>query len=164
MDIQQLYKLYIHDVYRYTLSLCKDRSLAEDLTQDTFMKAYQALDKSPPKALKSWLIKIAYHTFIDYTRRSKKVSYEEPEYFTGYSSGDSVEEVFQKNVEKEELYNKLDQLKPMQKKAIVMCDLEGFSYKEAASILSIKENTLKTHIFRGRGKLRQLYKKGSVEE
>ncbi|WP_169336439.1 sigma factor-like helix-turn-helix DNA-binding protein [Gracilibacillus lacisalsi] len=44
-----------------------------------------------------------------------------------------------------------------------MCDLQGFSYKEAASILAIKENTLKTHIFRGRGKLRQLYRKGSVE-
>lgn len=91
------------------------------------------------------------------------ISYEEPEYFSAYSSGQSVEEIFQKKVEKEELYKKMNQLKPIQKKAIVLCDLQGFSYKETASILSVKENTLKTHIFRGRGKLKQLYKKGSVE-
>lgn len=151
-------------MYRYLLSLCKDKSLSEDLTQDTFIKAYQALDKNPPKELKSWLIKIAYHTFIDYTRRSKKVNYEAPEYFSILSSGISVEEELQKRVEQEELYKRLEQLKPMQKKAIVLCDLQGFSYIEAASILSINENTLKTHIFRGRGKLKQLYKKGSVEE
>ena len=54
MDIQQLYKLYINDVYRYLLSLCKDESTAEDLTQDTFMKAYLALESSPANALKSW--------------------------------------------------------------------------------------------------------------
>jgi len=162
MDIQQLYKLYINDVYRYLLSLCKDESTAEDLTQDTFMKAYLALESSPANALKSWLIKIAYHTFIDYTRRSKKVSFEEPEYFTNIPNGETTETVYERLLLKQDLYQKIDQLKPLQRKAIVLCDLQGYSYKEASSLLSIKENTLKTHIFRGRGKLRQLYKKGSV--
>ncbi len=161
MDIQQLYQLYIHDVYRYLLSLCKDKNLAEDLTQDTFMKAYQAIDRSSPEAMKSWLLKIAFHTFIDYARRNKKVSYEDPSYFLTYSSKHLVEESVHKNEEKTELYKRIEQLKPIHKKAIILCDLQGFSYKEAASILAIKENTLKTHIFRGRSKLRQLYKKGS---
>ena len=164
LDIQELYKLYINDVYRYVLSLCKDKSLAEDLTQDTFMKAYAALDNRPPKSLKSWLIKIAYHTFIDYTRRSKKVIYEEPEYFSVIPHGSSTEIEFQRRFDKEELYTKLEQLKPLQKQAIVLCDLHGFSHKEAASIMSIKVNTLKTHIFRGKGRLRQLYRKGSAED
>ncbi|MRG87187.1 sigma-70 family RNA polymerase sigma factor [Salinibacillus xinjiangensis] len=164
MDIQQLYKEYIHDVYRYLLSLCKDKSLAEDLTQDTFMKAYIALENSPPTAMKSWLMKIAYHTFIDFARRSKKVNFEEPDYFSLLSTGKSAEDEFYKTAEKDELYYMLNQLKTKQKQAIVLCDLQGYSYKEAAAILSMKENTLKTHIFRGRGKLRQLYKKGSVEE
>lgn len=164
MDIQQLYKHYINDVYRYLLSLCKDESLAEDLTQDTFMKAYTALENRPPKALKSWLIKVAYHAFIDYTRRNKRVSYEDPEYFSNIPHVNSTEREFERLVLKQDIYQKLDQLKLLQKKAIVLCDLQGYSYKEAATILSIKENTLKTHIFRGRGKLRQLYKKASVEE
>lgn len=164
MDIQKLYEIYINDVYRYLLSLCKDKSLAEDLTQDTFMKAYAALDSSPPEALKSWLIKIAYHTFIDYTRRSKKIRYEEPEYFLAIPQGNSAESEFKRRMDKEELLDKLEQLKPLQKRAIILCDLKGYSYKEAASILFIKENTLKSHIFRGRGRLRQLYKKGSVDK
>ncbi|WP_456276390.1 sigma-70 family RNA polymerase sigma factor [Bacillus sp. AK128] len=164
MDIQQLYTLYIHDVYRYLLSLCKDESLAEDLTQDTFMKAYSALEKSPAQAMKPWLLKIAYHTFIDFVRRNKKVNIENPDYFSMIPSSEFTDELVQKELEKDELYKMLEQLKPIQKRAILLCDIQGYSYKEAATILSIKENTLKTHIFRGRGKLRQLYKKGSVEE
>lgn len=164
MDIQELYKLYIHDVYRYLLSLCKDESLAEDLTQDTFIKAYTALEKSPPGSMKPWLLKIAYHTFIDFTRRRKKISIEEPDYFSVIPSGEFTEEFVEKEIEKDELHQMLKLLKPIQRNAIVLCDIHGYSYKEAASILQIKENTLKTHIFRGRGKLRQLYKKGRVEE
>ncbi|MFD1848570.1 sigma-70 family RNA polymerase sigma factor [Oceanobacillus bengalensis] len=163
MDIQELYKLYINDVYRYLLSHCKDKSLAEDLTQDTFMKAYLSLDKSPPNALKAWLFKIAYHSFIDYIRRNKRLDISEPAFFTNIAQSVSVEAEFLQNEDKNELYNNLDRLKAVQKQAIMLCDIEGYSYKEAASILSIKENTLKSHIFRGRGKLRQLYNKGSVE-
>jgi RNA polymerase sigma-70 factor, ECF subfamily len=128
------------------------------------MKAYTALEKSPPDSMKPWLLKIAYHIFIDFTRRSKKMSIEEPDYFSAIPSGELTEELVRKETEKDELYEMLEQLKPIQRKAIVLCDIQGYSYKEAASILSVKENTLKTHIFRGRGKLRQLYKKGSVEE
>ncbi|APH06527.1 sigma-70 family RNA polymerase sigma factor [Bacillus weihaiensis] len=164
MDIQQLYKLYIHDVYRYLLSLCKDESLAEDLTQDTFIKAYTAIEKSPPESMKPWLLKIAYHTFIDYMRRSKRIHLEEPDYFSFLPAGERTEELAHKEFEKEELYDMLKQLKPIQREAILLCDIQGYSYKEAASKLLLNENTLKTHIFRGRGKLRQLYKKGSVLE
>ncbi|WP_187444884.1 sigma-70 family RNA polymerase sigma factor [Rossellomorea vietnamensis] len=164
MDIQQLYKLYIQDVYRYLLSLCKDKSLAEDLTQDTFVKAYTALENIEPEAMKSWLLKIAYHTFIDYARRSKKVTFEEPDYFSGFSEGGSAEDEFQKLADKEDLYQKLDRLKPLQKRAIILCDIQGYSYKEAAAALFIKENTLKSHIFRGRSRLKLFYKKGSDEE
>ncbi|MFD1019547.1 sigma-70 family RNA polymerase sigma factor [Thalassobacillus hwangdonensis] len=162
MDINQLYKLYINDVYRYLLSLCREQSLAEDLTQDTFMKAYGALEKSPPNSMKAWLLKIAYHTFIDYARRSKKMDIEEPDYFTNIQTDTSAEEEVQKKIDKEELYQKLDQLKELQKQAIILCDLRDYSLKQAAATLSLNENTLKTHIFRGRAKLKQLYKKGSV--
>ncbi|MBA2176234.1 sigma-70 family RNA polymerase sigma factor [Halobacillus locisalis] len=129
------------------------------MTQDTFMKAYGALEKSPPKSMKSWLLKIAYHTFIDYVRRSKKTNVEEPEYFMNMKTDTSAEEKVQKKIEKEELYEKLDQLKDVQKQAIVLCDLRGYSHKQAAATLLLNENTLKTHIFRGRAKLKQLYRK-----
>lgn len=163
MAIQELYKLYINDVYHYLLSLSKDKSLAEDLTQDTFMKAYVALHNSQPKALKSWLFKIAYHTFIDYTRRNHKNTFQAPEYFSNIPSKNSSPEIhFLKNREKEELLTKIDQLTPIQKQVITLYDLQGFSYKEISSMLSIKENTLKSHIFRARARLRQMYKKGSA--
>lgn len=164
LDIQDLYKHYIHDVYRYLLSLCKDKALAEDLTQDTFMKAYSSLANNPPNYLKAWLLKIAYHTFIDYVRRNKKVIYEEPDYFSVIESSESAELDFLKKAEKEELLTNIKQLKPMQRNAIALCDLQGYSHKDAAAILLIKVNTLKSHIFRGRSQLKKMYERSGVDE
>lgn len=138
--------------------------MAEDLTQDTFMKAYSALASSPPDYMKAWLLKIAYHTFIDYVRRNKKIIYEAPDYFTRYESSESTELSFFKEVEKEELSANINRLKTMQKNAIVLCDLKGYSYEDAAEILSIKLNTLKSHIFRGRSQLKKMYERSGVDE
>lgn len=160
MEIKELYKRYIHDVYRYLLSLCKDKSVAEDLTQDTFVKAYGALDQYTPTALKSWLIKIAYHTFIDYVRRQDKVDYREPAFFQDLSSQETTERTFLQQMDKEKLLENIQKLPENQRKAIILFDLKGYSYKEIAAMLSIKENTLKSHIFRGRSRLKQMYKKG----
>lgn len=164
LDIKELYKLYIHDVYRYLLSLCKDESVAEDLTQDTFMKAYAALDQHTPTNTKSWLIKIAYHTFIDYIRRHKKMDYKEPTFFHDLSSNETAEGTFVRKLDEENLLNNLNKLPDIQRKAIILFDLQGFSYRKIAKMLGLKENTLKSHIFRGRSRLRQMYKKGRATD
>ncbi|MBM7578717.1 sigma-70 family RNA polymerase sigma factor [Jeotgalibacillus terrae] len=160
MDIQEIYQRYVNDVYRYLLSLSKDRELAEDLTQETFIKVFGAFDYNPPDSIKAWLFKVAYHTFIDYLRKNKHTQSAPPEVINNMESEASAEESFVRKEETAYLYEHLALLKNEQKQAIVLCDLKGYSLKEAALEMEIKVNTLKSYLFRGRGKLKMLIRKG----
>lgn len=71
-DFQEVYNLYFRDVYRYALSLCRNESLAEDITQETFYKALQGLDSFDGKCKVSvWLCQIAKNTYISMCRKDK---------------------------------------------------------------------------------------------
>lgn len=64
MEIEEIYKVYINDVYRYLFSLSRSHHVAEDLMQETFYRAYLYLEDYENQKVKSWLFKVAYHTFI----------------------------------------------------------------------------------------------------
>ena len=71
MQIEQLYIMYMNDLYRYLYSLCRNHSTAEDLLQDTFYKAHLALLANNITDIKPWLFKVAYYTHIDFIRKKK---------------------------------------------------------------------------------------------
>lgn len=75
MEIEEIYKVYINDVYRYLFSLSRSHHVAEDLMQETFYRAYLYLEDYENQKVKSWLFKVAYHTFIDFVRKEKKVTF-----------------------------------------------------------------------------------------
>ena len=63
-EFDQVYQNYFPDVYKYLLVLCRDRWLAEEITQETFFKALQRLDDFDGRSsLYSWLCQIAKHTY-----------------------------------------------------------------------------------------------------
>ena len=71
-DFKEVYDLYFRDVYRYALSLCRDASVAEEITQETFYKALSCLDKFDGKCKVSvWLCQIARNTYISMCRKEK---------------------------------------------------------------------------------------------
>lgn len=74
LTIEKIYKLYINDVYRYLYSLSCSHHVAEDLVQETFYRAYLYLEDYENQNVKSWLFKVAYHTFVDYIRKEKRVA------------------------------------------------------------------------------------------
>lgn len=164
MEVQEIYQRYVNDVYRYLFSLCRDRSLAEDLTQDTFIKIFGAFDDHPPVSIKAWLFKVAYHTFIDYLRKNKNVQPASPEIVNHMESGASAEALVVKKDEKADLYEHLDLLKPEHKQAILLYDLQGYSLQEASLKMDVNINTLKSYLFRGRGKLKTLMRKGREQD
>ena len=72
MDFEEIYKAYFKDVYRYTCSLSADTSIAEEVTQETFVKALKAIDRfDGTKDIRSWLFTIAKNTYYSYCRRQK---------------------------------------------------------------------------------------------
>ncbi|WP_051656905.1 RNA polymerase sigma factor [Butyrivibrio sp. AE3004] len=75
MDFESVYKKYYSDIYRYSFSLAKNEKEAEELTQDTFVKALKSIDRyDGSKDLRAWLFTIAKNSFISKYRKSKHES------------------------------------------------------------------------------------------
>ena len=74
-DFQEVYTLYFRDVYRYALSLCRNETVAEEITQETFYKALSKLDRFDGKCkLSVWLCQIAKNTFISMCRKDSRLN------------------------------------------------------------------------------------------
>lgn len=74
-DFQEVYTLYFQEVYRYALSLCRNESIAEEITQETFYKALGKLDSFDSKCkISVWLCQIAKNTYISICRKAKHLN------------------------------------------------------------------------------------------
>ncbi|GGA90776.1 sigma-70 family RNA polymerase sigma factor [Ornithinibacillus halotolerans] len=156
MDLEQIYVMYFNDLYRYLFSLTRNHAETEDLLQETFIKAHIALLANDIDEIKPWLFKVGYYTFIDRTRKEKR--YVITDKFT-QKDFNTPENIVTENNSYEELLGYLDKINPMEKQAILLCDVHDCTYEQAANILNIKLNTLKSHVSRGRKKLRKMLTK-----
>lgn len=77
-EFSKIYEKYFQYVYKYTLSLCQDVAIAEDITQETFFKALKSIEKFSGKCkLQVWLCQIAKNTYFSYYEKEKKKSDED---------------------------------------------------------------------------------------
>ncbi len=75
MNIEEIYNTYFKDIYLFIYSICKTEDLAQDITQDTFVKAMKNLDKfDGKKDIKAWLFTIAKNTYYTHYNKNKKIS------------------------------------------------------------------------------------------
>ncbi len=73
-DINEVYTEYFSDVYKYLLVLCKNETLAEEITQETFFKALKNINKFKGEcSVYSWLCQIARNTFFTYQKKQKRI-------------------------------------------------------------------------------------------
>lgn len=144
-------------VFRLAYRLTGNRQDAEDLSQEAFVRAFKALDSYTPGTMGGWLHRITTNLFLDQARRKSKIR------FDGFADG--AEDRLPGNVITPERYfefNNLDidvqealrALSPEFRAAIVLCDMEGFSYEEVSRILDVKLGTVRSRIHRGRAMLR----------
>jgi len=82
-EFEEIYSQYFADVYKYALSLCRNESLADEITQETFFKALKSIDKFEGNSkMRVWLCQIAKNNYFSLYRKNKHVmdkSYEEKE-------------------------------------------------------------------------------------
>ncbi|MFE8696073.1 sigma-70 family RNA polymerase sigma factor [Cytobacillus sp. FJAT-53684] len=151
MDLDEVFEEYVDDLYRYLFSLSKNYHTAEDLVQETFYRAYLQLSAEDISHIKPWLFKVAYYAFIDFIRKHKRlvvtdevhnqISLKTPEINFLAKEGFNA------------LMNDIHSLKETEMHALLLCDLHQLSLKEAAEILQLNLNTLKSHLSRGRKKV-----------
>lgn len=150
----QLVLRYQSQLRVWARRLCDgDAHLADDLAQETFMKAYAALGAFRAESkFSTWLYRIAFNIAAN-RWRSKKVQWCEL---------DENEEIEAERCELKQFDAKRDveaamqQLSPAQQLAIRLCFEDGFSHDEAATIMGVPLGTLKTHVNRGKQKLQTL--------
>jgi len=163
MELEEIYKEYINDLYRYLFSLSNDHYIAEDLVHETFYRAYLVLENEDVHQIKAWLFKVAYHAFIDFKRKNKRLILR-----TNGDWEEIHEDTPERRLMEEEsirlIMKDLNTLKEVEKNAILLCDFNDFSYQEASDILHLKLNTFKSHLFRGRNKLTTLIKERMRED
>ncbi len=156
---------HIKSLYHFAFRLTNDEDDANDLVQDTYLKAYRFL-RSYEKGsnAKAWLFRILKNSFINnYRKNSKepgKVDYEEAEQYlnTGKSSHlntiDMREKIYS-NTLGDEVSTALNSLPMDFKTVIVLCDIEEFSYEEIAQIIDIPIGTVRSRLHRARQLLKE---------
>lgn len=167
---RELIRRYERPVFSLVFRMVRDRELAEDLTQDTFIKVLNHIDKYRAEfKFSSWLFKIANNVAIDHLRRRQldTVSMEGSPHATSAAIAEatsielasSAESPLQE-IEARELGSEIEraigQLRPEYRACILLRHVEDKSYEEIAATLDLPLGTVKTYIHRARHELRTL--------
>lgn len=153
---------FVDALYNTAYRMTRNAQDAEDLVQETYLKAYRYYDKFQEGTnFKAWLFKILKNTFINNYRKKQQTPpqsdfAEIEDAFENRVSQDasgqmkSPEEEILENVLDEDVQRALDDLPPDYRMAVILADLEGFSYKEIADILDLPLGTVMSRLYRGR--------------
>jgi len=159
---------YLDSLYNMAFRLTRNPADAEDLVQETYLKAYKHYDKFEAGTnLKAWLFRIMKNSFINnYRKRQSRPPQsdfsdieESLENLVNREPGQRIkdpEQEFLDQVLDEDVQKALDALPDDYRMVILLVDLEGFSYKEAASILEIPVGTVMSRLYRGRRMLEKV--------
>ncbi len=154
-----LVKSYTPYVYRTVFALLQDRSEAEDVSQEVFIKIYRSIGQlGNPHAFHSWLNKIITHTCLD---RLKK-QYPTP---IADSELDIVSQETSQQLDQHLLIrDALQRLSSEYRETLVLREWQGYSYEEIANILGVPVGTVKSRIHTARLQLRKILSEGEREK
>lgn len=155
--LEALYRQEAPAVYRYALALCGDAATAADATQEAFVAlAEQPAGFDPARgALGAYLAGIARHALLALWRRDGREAELDDETMAALpdESGADPEQLLARAQDLHRLWAALRALPWPQREAVVLVDLQGRPYAEAARIAGCELNTLRTRVLRGRQRL-----------
>ena len=166
---------HLDAVYRFALRLSGSEAAAEDLVQETFLRAFRAWDQyTPGTQCKSWLFTICRNVFLRQRDRGKRhdeiveehASREGPSPVNPVwtaAQGVDPEGSFFASIVDDEVLRAIDDLPEEYRTAVVLSDLEGLPYNEIAELMDVPVGTVKSRLFRGRRQLQKVLYDYAVE-
>lgn len=146
---------YLDNLLQFAYMRCGNKELAEDLVQDTCVRAYQSYISKNEEIIniKSWLFKILINTHIDHTRKKQfnTVEIEDFDFADRKSPSDDLEN----NIFFTDLKVALKQLDKDQRIVVYLSDINEYSYKEISELLDIPLGTVMSRLHRARQTLRK---------
>jgi RNA polymerase sigma-70 factor, ECF subfamily len=166
---RELVRRYERPVFSLIFRMVRDREMAEDLAQDTFIKVLNNIDRYRPEfKLSSWLFKIANNVTIDHLRKRQLATVSldgSPHAQTAAeaqatsldveSRGESALEAIESRELGSAIELAIGKLRPEYRSCILLRHVEGRSYEEIAATLDLPLGTVKTYIHRARHELRE---------
>lgn len=152
-------------IYQHALYLLGNQEDAEDITQETFIKAWKHRAKLRPRTVRSWLLKCVQNFCFTLLKRNKfqkpltegdDAELEALLHKHTHRSNPSPDEIITKQELKELVHCAISKLPPEMRVVIIMRELDGMSFKEIATVTKQPEGTVKSIAFRARKKLREL--------
>lgn len=149
---QALVKTHQGQIRAFLRRMCLNEALADDLAQDTFLRAFQHMHQIDDNdKAKSWLFQIAYRIFLDHIRKNKRrqilMDDNMPISQTTQAGPSGI---------KMDIEHAMNTLSPEQRAAVILCLSYGFSHPEAAQALGQPLGTIKSNIARAKHQLRSL--------
>lgn len=154
-----LYSRYASKIYGKCLAILKDETLAEDATQEIFMKIFLNLSRFEEKAkFSTWIYSITYNFCIDYLRRKNKQDniFSDDEIEKAPDIPDDIPDEALIEMEVKQLKNVLDNMPVGDKAILLMKYQDDMSIKEIASVLEKSESAVKMKIKRAKEKAQKL--------
>ena len=165
---RELVRRYERPVFSLIYRMVRDRALAEDLAQDTFVKVLNALESYRSEyKFSSWIFKIAHNTSLDHLRKkepdtlsldgsphAETASEIDASTVTAVSSEESPEDYAASRELGGYLEAAIAKLRPEYRTAMILCHVEGRPYEEIAEIMEVPLGTVKTYIHRARNELK----------
>ena len=171
----QLIESYQDLAYHHAWTFLFDQNDAEDVTQDSFIKAYLSIGRFRGGSFRAWLLKIVSNTSIDYLRKRSRDRTQplNPEFEDGtvietpvwlVDPSLSVERIVEQTEQAGEIYRTLSELPEIYRMPLLLIDVYDFDYKETGKALNIKVGTVKSRILRARLKMRAKLRNNSNVE
>lgn len=137
---------------RFLVALCcGDSQLADDIAQESYIKAYLSCDSfRNSEKFRAWIFRIGYNTFLNH-KRSQQV-FSDINEAGNIMAGDASDGAFRY----QELYVALERLPDKERTSVLLFYMEGYSIKEIAGIVETSQEAVKQHLSRGRNHLRGL--------
>ena len=149
---ERLVRAFHADIYRYAVWLIKDHSIAEDVVQETFLRAWKSLDAlQDEKAAKAWLITILRRENARRFERKQLEVVDIDDVATPDPNATS-----NAHAQQRELTAAIHQLEDEYKEPLILQSLFGYTGEEISDILDLNKNTVMTRLFRGRNQLKNI--------
>lgn len=158
--LEQLYSRYKREIYLYLYSLCGSHELAEDLLQETFLKAILSL-KDNHTNMSAWLYMVARNLYFNYHKKQKRYVELDGDKYKEISSEQTglLDQILQ-NESQKNLYMALTRLDSLKREVLTMQYFGEMSQKDIALILHISLENVRVLSFRGKKELRKYLENG----
>jgi RNA polymerase sigma-70 factor, ECF subfamily len=152
---------HIDSVYHAVLRLTGDPTTAQDLTQETLLRALRSFDTFQTGTnCRAWLLRIAYNTFCKSFRRQRTIGFVDPEDDAVLeqvpAEDPGPEEQVLRQLDREAVQQAIDKLPDAFREAVVLVELKGLTCEQAATVMGTARGTVLSRLHRARGRLRAL--------